>query len=216
MRRKLIWDEELMLQSRQLLETFKAQAFDMVLIGGWAVYFLTRYHMSRDIDFLMRDRELWKLRTFIQAAGGREKAAGIRKVGFELGDVGIDIYTETRSGLPVDVNEVFEKDLFVMEEGYKVLEPGRLLRLKLDAARGRDQSPKGLKDRCDILSICMKDVSYVLSYKNLVLGTNDRAALEGLRSLVKNADIEFEYVLGEKVSPGRVKKFKERILSALE
>jgi hypothetical protein len=111
---------------------------------------------------------------------------------------------------------VFEKDLFVIEDGYKVLEPGRLLRLKLDAVRGRDQSPKGLKDRCDILSICLKDISYVVSYKNLVLGTNDRAALEGLRSLVKNADIEFEYVLGEKVSPGRVKKFKERILSALE
>jgi len=188
----------------------------MVLIGGWAVYLLTRYHMSRDIDFLMRDRELWKLRTFIQASGGREKAAGIRKIGFELGAVGIDIYTETRSGLPVDVDEVFEKDLFVIEDGYKVLEPGRLLRLKLDAARGRDRSPKGLKDRCDILSICMKDVSYVVSYRELVLGANDRAALEDLRSLVKNADIEFEYVLGEKVSPGRVKKLKERILSALE
>jgi len=62
----------------------------------------------------------------------------------------------------------------------------------------------------------MKDISYVVSYRELVLGANDRAALEGLRSLVKNADIEFEYVLGEKVSPGRVKRLKERILSALE
>jgi len=216
MNRKLIWDEELMLKSRQLLETFKVQGLDMVLIGGWAVYFLTKYHMSRDIDFLMRDREIWKLRTFIQAKGGREKAAGLRKMGFEIGEVGIDVYTESQSGLPVDIGLVFEQGLFVTVEGYKVLVPGRLLRLKLDAAKARGTSPKGLKDRCDILSICLKDISFVQGYKDVVLQDKDHVALEDLRSLIKNADIEFEYVLGEKVSPGKIKKMKGRILDALE
>jgi hypothetical protein len=216
MKRKLIWDEELMLKSKQLLEAFKVQGLDLVLIGGWAVYFLTRYHMSRDIDFLMRDREIWKLRTYIQANGGREKAAGLRKIGFEIDKVGIDVYTETQSGFPVDIGRVFERGLFVTVEGYKVLEPGRLLRLKLDAARSRDKSPKGLKDRCDILSICLKDTSYVQGYKDVVLQDNDHDALKDLRSLIKEADIEFEYVLGEKASPGKVKRMKGRILEALE
>ncbi len=216
MSRKLIWDEDLMLKSRQLLETFKVLGLDMVLIGGWAVYFLTKYHMSRDIDFLMRDREIWKLRTYIQANGGREKAAGLRKMGFEIGEVGIDVYTESLSGLPVDIGLVFERGLFVTVEGYKVLVPGRLLRLKLDAAKSRGTSPKGLKDRCDILSICLKDISFVQGYKDVVLHDNDHDALEDLRSLIKNADMEFEYVLGEKVSPGKIKKMKGRILDALE
>jgi len=215
MKGKLLWDEDVMLESKTHLTAFNVQGFDFVLIGGWGVYLLTRYHMSRDIDFLMRDRELWKFRSYIQARGGREKSPGIRTYGFVIGNIGVDVYTETKSGLPVDIVDVFEKQRFLGLDGYRVLEPGRLLALKLRAAEARSQSHKGLKDRCDILSICLKNDDYLKRFKAHISETGDENALEKLCRLVGEADIEFEYVLGEKPIPSRIKRYKKDILANL-
>jgi hypothetical protein len=214
--RRPLWDEDIMLRSKALLETLKAQGLDFVLIGGWAVYMLSRYHMSRNIDVLMRDRELWKLRSLVSSRRGHEKAPGLRKMGFIIDDVGLDIYTETQSGLPVDIKEVFEERRFVEIDGYKVLEPARLLLLKLQAASSRGQGHKGVKDRCDIMSICLKDKKYLEGFMALVMSSKDETSLEAMRRIIKDSDIEFEYVFGEKVIPGKMRRLKKGLLDVLK
>ena len=59
---RLIWNEEIMKKSFEFIKRLVALDINFILIGGWAVYFLTKYHMSKDIDMFIEGYLRWKER----------------------------------------------------------------------------------------------------------------------------------------------------------
>ena len=213
--RYLIWDEDLMLGSFEFLKRLKVLGIDMVLIGGWAVYFLTQYHMSRDIDFILQDREFWKLRAYILGLGGREKASGLKKTGFSIEDVKLDVYTESKSGLAIPIDEIYEKQLYVVIEGVKILKPEHLLVLKQKAAEARGQSMKGLKDRCDILALCLKTELDFSVFKAICRDHLLADMPRKLQELILSCGKEFNYVMQKEIIPSKIKRTKRDLINRL-
>ena len=123
-----------MLQSQELLNRLRTLGIPFVVIGGWAVFLLTRYHMSRDLDFVMEERDLWKLRSYILAQGVSEKASGLSKYGYRLGAVDMYVYTEEKGKIVPSPTEIIRDRLFSQVEGYNVIDPEPLLLLKIQAA----------------------------------------------------------------------------------
>lgn len=213
--RYLIWDEDLMLKSFEFLKRLKVLDMDMVLIGGWAVYFLTQYHMSRDIDFILQDREFWKLRTYILGLGGREKASGLKKTGFSIEDVKLDVYCESKSALAIPIDEIYQKQLFVVIEGVKILKPEHLLILKLKAAEARGHSMKGLKDRCDILALCLKTDLDFSVFKAICQDHFMADMPQKLEELILSCQKEFNYVMQKEIIPSKLKRTKKDLINRL-
>ncbi len=204
-----------MFKSFEFLKRLKALGIDIVLIGGWAVYFLTRYHMSRDIDVILRDREYWKLKTYIMGQGGREKASGLNKTGFSIEDVKLDVYTESKSGLAIPIKEIFEKELYVVKESVKILKPELLLILKLTAAEARGQSMKGLKDRCDILALCLKTDADFSVFKEICKNYSVVEKPQRLEELILSCGDEFKYVMQKELIPSKIKRMKRDLILRL-
>ena len=205
----LIWDEELMIKSFEFLKRMRALGIDFVLIGGWAVYFLTKYHMSRDIDIVLQDREFWKLKTYILGQGGREKASGLKKMGFSIEDVKLDVYTESKSGLPIPIDEIYRKQIYVVIEDIKILKPEQLLVLKQKAAEARGHNMKGLKDRCDILAICLKAELDFSVYKAVCSNYSMADMPRKLQELISSCEKEFNYVIQKEIIPSKLKRMKK-------
>lgn len=209
----LIWEENIMLRSFEFLKRLKYFGIDFVLIGGWAVYFLTKYHMSRDIDFLIQDRDLWKLRGYVVSLNGREKESKLEKYGFSVLGVDLDVYAESRSDLLIPVTDVFSKNLFIELEEMKVLKPEYLLLLKLKAHESRGEGMKGLKDRCDILSLCLKNnIDFSLLPE---ASEKYKVNLDILEKIVLNSKEEFNYVFNQELDFPKIKKIKKNLISKI-
>jgi len=58
------WNEIAIDKSFKILQELRRK-FDFVLIGGWAVYFLTKAIKSKDVDVIVDYKELSRLRTSI-------------------------------------------------------------------------------------------------------------------------------------------------------
>jgi hypothetical protein len=148
-----------------LKEIIKSQDkfnFKIILIGGWGVYCYNPYMKSKDIDFLIREQDFWKLRNFLNSLGFRETGKVLEKIGFALlvGDdkIEIDVYDKKIGN--VNVKEIFDKNLFSLKEfdGLKVCVANLelLLALKVISGFERIGTGKGMKDISDILAILDK------------------------------------------------------------
>lgn len=202
-----LWPKDITEKSKHFLIELKSIDLDFVLIGGWAVYLISKYSESRDIDMLVPQKELWKLRTYIMSKGGEEKTNPLGKTGYKLNEVELDVYTDKLNNLPVDIDKVFEEKQFIEIEGFKVLQPELLLKLKIKAEEARKMSHKGLKDRCDILSILN---TYKIDAKKI--SNEDRQRLE---KIIHTNQIEYEYIMKKKLNPSDIKKMKTKLLDCL-
>jgi len=153
-------------KSEEILnEIIKAQrkfSFDIILIGGWAVYCYNPYMKSKDIDFLIKEKDLWKLENFLDSIGFRQTGKVLEKKGFAMivGDdkVELDVYDKKIGG--IEVSKVFDERMFEMKKflnhEVKVASLNLLLSLKILSGAERMGTGKGMKDVSDILALLDK------------------------------------------------------------
>ncbi len=139
------WDSLLTEKSWKILQELEKE-HDFILIGGWAVYLLTKQKKSKDIDIVVGIRELEKLKS-----EGLRKNDNLKKYEIKKGEIDIDIYAEYYSKLVIPVEHI--KNYTTSIEGFITASPELLLVLKQAAFIDREFSVKGEKDKIDIISL---------------------------------------------------------------
>lgn len=130
------------------------------------------------------------------------------KYGYRSGDVDMYVYTEKRGDIVPSPAEILGEKRFIEVEGYRVVEPELLLLLKMEAARKRPGGLKGLKDRCDVISLFLSGRIDLKKLAKEGRRHGQSNILERVRMVVKMADDEFDYAAGRTL--GREEKWKIR------
>ncbi len=138
------WNDIITERSWKILQELKGK-FDFILIGGWAVYLLTKKFKSKDIDIIVDFNALEK----IKSAYNLSKNDALRKYEIKTDEISIDIYVPFYSEFIIPMKAL--KTITI--EGFNVIKPEHLLILKQAAESSRGHSEKGEKDRLDILSL---------------------------------------------------------------
>lgn len=153
--------------------------YKFVLIGGWAVFLCTHSLKSKDIDVVIDYDELEELRqnfTFV-------KNDRLKKYEIIIDEIDIDLYVPFYSNLGIPVEEIskYTQEL----EGFSVPRPEILLVLKQKAYFERAGSPKGEKDKIDIISL-LKNIDIDFAFYKKVLGKYHlEGYLDGLKNLLQ-------------------------------
>ncbi len=165
-------------KSFALLQQLKRQ-YDFILIGGWAVFLWTGNLKSKDIDIAVDLSQLEKFKTGFPLS----KNERLKKYEIKLAEIDVDIYVSYYSnpGLPAEDLPKYA----VAKEGFFVLRPEALLVLKQKAFSERLGTPKGEKDRLDILSLITLPDFDVQSYKSILAGGKQPEFLSRLKELIK-------------------------------
>jgi hypothetical protein len=201
------WNEIIIDKSFRILQELRRK-IDFILIGGWAVYFLTKAIKSKDIDIIVDFENLSKLKMEIEL----KKTEFLKKYESEIEGVSIDIYVPYYSQFAIPVEEIIKNTFEV--EGFKIPKPEILLVLKQQAEMERKDSIKGQKDRTDIICLAKSGKINWKYYKELIEKFKLEKYLKELKRIVRTAKIEFEY-LGI-TNLREIKKIKERILKEIE
>lgn len=124
-----------------------SKTYRFVLIGGWAVWLLTKQLKSKDIDIVVDLPTLGKLKNDYSL----NKNDRLRKYETRTGPVSIDIYVEHWSAPGIPAEKILKDPLSL--EGFRLPQPEMLLITKQVAYRARAGSSKGRKDLVDIISL---------------------------------------------------------------
>jgi hypothetical protein len=133
------WNEIAIDKSFRILQELRKK-IDFVLIGGWAVYFLTKAIKSKDIDIIVDLENLSKLKLEMEI----KKTNFLKKYECEIEGVSIDIYVLHYSKFIVPVEEILKNTITL--ENFRIPKPEILLLLKQQAELERKNSVKGQKD----------------------------------------------------------------------
>jgi len=162
---------------KQIIDSQKEYDFQIVLVGGWAIYAYNPYMKSRDIDLIISKEDYWKLKEFLQSLGFSETYGGhLGKKGFLMlyeGDkIEIDAYDETVAGFDVKVviKNAIEKK--IADKAVNVASITDLITMKLRSSIDRMGTPKGEKDLSDLLAVLdrhYRDINW-----DVVMGTIGR------------------------------------------
>jgi hypothetical protein len=201
------WNEIIIDKSFRILQELRRK-IDFILIGGWAIYFLTKAIKSKDIDIIVDFENLSKLKMEIEL----KKTEFLKKYESEIEGVSIDIYVPYYSQFAIPVEEIIKNTFEV--EGFKIPKPEILLVLKQQAETERKDSIRGQKDRTDIICLAKSGKINWKYYKELIEKFKLEKYLKELKRIVRTAKIEFEY-LGI-TNLREIKKIKERILKEIE
>jgi len=140
------WHDLITEKSFKILKEFRKE-YQFILIGGWAVFFYTKSLKSKDVDIIVDFEELGKLKKeFDVFKNDRLRKYEIKKEGID-----IDIYVPFYSNPGLPAEEI--KNYLVSREGFRLPVPEVLLILKQKAHQERKESPKGEKDKIDILAL---------------------------------------------------------------
>ncbi|MGC8912197.1 MAG: hypothetical protein ACP5IT_11355 [Thermoproteota archaeon] len=200
------WNEIAIDRSFKILQELRKD-IDFVLIGGWAVYFLTKAIKSKDIDIIVDFKELTSLKMRV----GIKKNDFLKKYEGKIEEVSIDIYVPYYSVFAIPPEEILKNTVRV--ENFKIPKPEILLILKQQAELQRKNSVKGQKDRVDIICLAKSGKIDWKYYKQLVKKFGIEEYEKRLEEIVRSARIEFEY-LGMK-NLREVKKIKNKILKEI-
>ncbi len=164
-------------QSWELLQQLRRQ-FKFVLIGGWAVFLWTKNLKSKDIDLAVDTGELKILKDRYDLV----KNDRLRKYEIKQGVVDIDVYVSYYSnpGIPAEDLPAYAEN----KEGFMVPKAEVLTFLKLNAYSGRQGTPKGDKDRLDILGLLALPEFDFIFFKSLPFVNHQ--ALQKIEDLVKS------------------------------
>lgn len=201
-----LWSEAITDRSWSLLQELR-KSVDFVLIGGWAVYLLTKTMKSKDIDIIVDFENLSKLKDF-----GIRKNDKLKKYEADLDGMDVDIYVPHYSRLPIPPEEIVKETNFV--EGFNLPKPEVLMILKQQAEIARRNTVKGQKDRIDIIALLTGTSFDFAVYKSLLEKFRLSDYLKHLRKIVSASSEEFEY-FGIR-NPREVKKLKKRLLELIE
>ena len=200
------WNKIAIDRSFEILQKLR-MTIDFVLIGGWAVYFLTNAIKSKDIDIIVDFDNLSKLKLEM----GIQKNDFLKRYEREIEGVLIDIYVPFYSKFAVPVEEVLQNTIRI--ENFKLPKPEILLILKQQAELQRKDSVKGQKDRVDIICLAKSGQIEWRYYKQLIRKFALQEYKRRLETIVKSSRIEFEY-LGI-TNYREVKKIRGKILEEL-
>jgi hypothetical protein len=200
------WNEIIIDKSFKILQELKKK-IDFVLIGGWAVYFLTKAIKSKDIDIVVDFENLSKIKSEIDL----KKTEFLKKYEGEVEGVSIDIYVPYYSEFAIPVEEILKNTIKV--ESFKIPRPEILLILKQQAELERKNSVKGQKDRVDIICLAKIGEFDWKYYKRLVKKFGLKEYEDELKKIIRSAKTEFEYIGITNLR--EIKKIKERVLKEL-
>lgn len=200
-----LWNEVIIDKSWLLLKQLR-KSIDFVLIGGWAVYLLTKSIKSKDIDIVIDFDTLSHLKKF-----DIRKNDKLKKYQIDADGIDVDIYVPYYSNLIVPPQEILKSTVSI--EGFKVPKPEILLLLKQQAESNRENTVKGQKDRVDILSLLIK-ANLDFKYYNLISKKFDLEDYpKHLKKIVTLSKKEFEYL--EIINLREIKKIKQKISEEL-
>ena len=197
------WNSLLTEKSWTFLQELRMK-YNFILIGGWAVYLLTRQKKSKDIDIVIDIKELQKFKN-----ENLSKNERLKKYEIKRDEIDVDIYVEYFSKLTVPVEDI--KKYFINVEGFKVAKPEVLLMLKQGAYAERKHSVKGEKDAIDIVSLLFFSGIHLNAYKELARNYKLEHYISELIDLVK----DFKDYNALELTPHKFKVEKEKILSKL-
>lgn len=152
---------------------------EFILIGGWAVFFYTKQLKSKDIDIVVDYPALEKLRgSFTVTKNDRLKKYEIQQGVF---DVDVYVFHYSNPGIPAEAIAAHT----TVREGLTVPRPEILMILKQRAYLERQGTPKGDKDRIDIISILARVPSFDCgAYRKTLAQHGLDSYYESLRSLL--------------------------------
>lgn len=155
--------------------------YDFILIGGWAVFFFTKSLKSKDIDCIVDHAALQKLRTDYALI----KNERLKKYEIHVEEIDVDIYVRHYSDLGISI-EIIEKNT-VHREGFVLPRPEILMLLKQKAYADRKGTPKGEKDRIDIVSLLVRVLHFDWSfYKEIITKQKCTFRAKELRALLES------------------------------
>lgn len=137
-------------KSFNILQNLK-QNYNFILIGGWAVFLYTKSLKSKDIDIIINYDELEKIRKNFSL----NKNDRLKKYEIKIEEIDIDIYLPFYSNFKIPLEEINQYACSI--GGFLTLQPEILLILKQTAFWERQASPKGEKDKIDIISLLNLD-----------------------------------------------------------
>ncbi len=180
--------------------------FELMLIGGWAVYLYTRAMKSKDIDLIIDYDALETVRRSYEC----QKNERLRKYEIKVEAIDIDLYLPHFSnvGLPAEVVQQHTAS----REGFVVPTPEILLMLKQYAYHERRGTPKGEKDKIDIISLLGHTVVDWKRYLALTGAYRLPDFPNRLRTLLQSTAQVPELQLGDHATS----RLKKRILAQLE
>lgn len=154
---------------KKIVDAQERLNFKIILIGGWGVYCYNPYMKSKDIDFLIKEGDFWKLRDFLESLGFRETGKVLEKKGFALlvedDKIEVDVYDKEIGSL--EVKQIFDEKNFTIRNfnNRKVMVASLdlIVVLKIISASQRIGTGKGMKDVSDILAIFdrfFKDIDF--------------------------------------------------------
>lgn len=197
------WNSLLTEKSWNLLKELRKE-YNFILIGGWAIYLLTRQQKSKDIDIIVSLNELEKLKK--ENLG---KNTSLKKYEIKKDDVDIDIYVEYYSKLAIPAEEI--KNYTIDVEGFKTASPEILLILKQSAYHDRKNSVKGEKDLIDIISLLLFYELNIRKHKEII----NKYKLNYLDEL-KNLLVNFKDYNSLNLTPKEFKTRKNKVLEEIK
>lgn len=197
------WHDLITEKSWKLLQELKGK-FRFKLIGGWAVYLLTRAQKSKDIDVIVAMNELQRIKNLYEL----RKNDSLKKYEIKVNEIDVDIYVPFYSMLAIPLETVESQRV----EGFYVAKPEELLILKQSAELDRGHSEKGEKDRVDIMSLLLQSVVDLSRYKKILKNNSKEGLISSLLILVKNFN-EYKYF---NMLPSEFKRRKQKLLEELK
>ncbi len=191
-------------KSFELLKQLKRD-YQFILIGGWAVFLWTHALKSKDIDLVVDFGELEKIRQTHEVF----KNDRLKKYEIKIEEIDVDIYATHYSdpGLPAEEIGKYA----ISKEGFLVPKPEALLVLKQEAWGDRQGTPKGEKDKIDIISLLTMENFALQNYKKILADYDRKDLQESLKVLLQNTSEVRE--LG--FNPHQFSKLKKAVLAKL-
>lgn len=197
------WHDLITENSLKILQTLKGK-LDFILIGGWAIYFLTKQLKSKDIDIVVDFDTLEKVKSQYNI----NKNDNLKKYEIKIDEIDIDIYVKFYSKLIIPLEELH----FINIKGLKIVKPEELLILKQGAEEARGYSEKGEKDRIDLLSLLFfYDIDF-RQYQQILKKIKREDLFQKLINLIKNFK-EYKYF---NFTPREFKLKKNKIVKKLK
>jgi len=179
--------------------------YKFILIGGWAVFLYTHSLKSKDIDMIIEYEELEKLKTEFDL----NKNDRLKKYEIIVDEIDIDLYLPFYSNPGIKAEEI--KNYLNSLEGFSVPKPEILLTLKQKAYSKRLGSPKGEKDKIDIIGLLLNlDLDFKL-YKKILKKYNMENYAKNLKNLL-NLTTEVPEL---KLNQFKYSKLKKKVLEQL-
>lgn len=167
-------------KSFEILQKLRRQ-HKFILIGGWAIFLYTHSLKSKDIDLVIDYSELEKLRKKFDLF----KNERLKKYEIIIEEIDIDLYLPFYSnpGIPAQEIKKYTQNI----EGFSVPRPEILLILKQRAYLDRTRSPKGKKDKLDIISLLNNNLIDFKFYRKILKKYNLENYLIELKNLLLSA-----------------------------